>query len=32
MRIPFSQLRFRDTVEQAWGINVRRRTPSRNEG
>jgi hypothetical protein len=31
MRIPFSQLRFRDQDEQVWGLNVDRWIPSRNE-
>lgn len=30
LRIPFSQLRFRNTEDQRWGLNVRRRTPARN--
>jgi len=29
--IPFSQLRFTDRSQQAWGLNVRRWVPSRNE-
>jgi hypothetical protein len=29
--IPFSQLRFNDLAEQAWGLNVQRSTPSINE-
>jgi len=31
MRIPFSQLRFRDEPVQVWGFNVDRWIPSRNE-
>lgn len=31
MRIPFSQLRFNAAVVQAWGVNMNRWTPSRNE-
>jgi hypothetical protein len=31
MRIPFSQLRFRDESVQVWGFNVDRWIPSRNE-
>lgn len=31
MRIPFSQLRFREGPEQTWGFNVRRRIPAINE-
>lgn len=31
MRIPFSQLRFRARAAHTWGLNVRRRTPARNE-
>ena len=31
MRIPFNQLRFSPRAEQAWGLNVIRRVPARNE-
>ncbi|MBN1827023.1 MAG: carbohydrate binding family 9 domain-containing protein [Candidatus Eisenbacteria bacterium] len=31
MRIPFSQLRFRDHPEQVWGLNLNRWMPDRNE-
>ncbi len=31
MRIPFSQLRFRNAAEQVWGININRFIPSTNE-
>ena len=31
MRIPLSQLRFNDAPEQAWGVNVVRTVPARNE-
>ncbi|HEU4453729.1 MAG TPA: DUF5916 domain-containing protein, partial [Longimicrobium sp.] len=31
MRIPLSQLRFNASPEQAWGVNVVRRVPARNE-
>jgi hypothetical protein len=31
MRIPFSQLRFSDSEQQIWGINVSRFIPTRNE-
>ncbi|MDX1661399.1 MAG: DUF5916 domain-containing protein, partial [Gemmatimonadota bacterium] len=31
MRIPFSQLRFEEAVEQVWGLNVNRWVPKRNE-
>jgi hypothetical protein len=31
LRIPFSQLRFHEGPHQTWGVNVRRRIPSRNE-
>jgi hypothetical protein len=31
LRIPFSQLRFRDQPVQVWGMNVDRWIPSRNE-
>ena len=29
--IPFSQLRFNESPEQIWGLNIHRRTPTRNE-
>ena len=29
--IPFSQLRFNASPEQTWGLNIHRRTPTRNE-
>ncbi|MCX6138648.1 MAG: DUF5916 domain-containing protein [Ignavibacteriales bacterium] len=31
MRIPFSQLRFKDTTSQVWGVNVERYISRRNE-
>ncbi|HUH01428.1 MAG TPA: DUF5916 domain-containing protein [Kofleriaceae bacterium] len=31
MRIPFSQLRFRDAPELRWGLNINRYLPNRNE-
>ena len=31
MRIPLTQLRFRDAPEQTWGVNLVRRIPDRNE-
>ena len=31
MKIPFSQLRFNDAEEQAWGVNINRYMPLRNE-
>lgn len=31
IRIPLSQLRFDDTGEQVWGLNLTRRVPARNE-
>ncbi len=31
MRIPFSQLRFNESPEQTWGLNVNRWIPTRNE-
>lgn len=31
MRIPFSQLRFRDQPIHTWGLNISRWTPQRNE-
>ncbi|MEO8564178.1 MAG: DUF5916 domain-containing protein [bacterium] len=31
MRIPFSQLRFDNTADLSWGINVARRVPALNE-
>lgn len=31
LRIPFSQLRFRDATDHTFGLNIRRRTPARNE-
>jgi len=31
MRIPFSQLRFRDSPAQVWGVNLNRWIPKRNE-
>ncbi len=31
MRIPFSQVRFKDTKDQVWGVNFNRYIPSRNE-
>jgi hypothetical protein len=29
--IPFSQLRFNETPQHVWGVNIHRRTPTRNE-
>ncbi len=29
--IPFTQLRFNESSEQTWGLNIHRRTPTRNE-
>jgi hypothetical protein len=29
--LPFSQLRFNDTAERVWGLNIKRSVPSRNE-
>ena len=31
MRIPFTQLRFNNTREQVWGVNINRWTPNLNE-
>ncbi|CAN5143413.1 hypothetical protein BH18GEM1_BH18GEM1_03710 [soil metagenome] len=31
MRIPFSQLRFNDSEEQVWGVNINRYIPALNE-
>lgn len=31
IRIPFTQLRFSESAEQVWGVNIARITPSRNE-
>ncbi|MEO5588320.1 MAG: DUF5916 domain-containing protein, partial [Gemmatimonadaceae bacterium] len=31
MRIPFSQLRFNDTDDQVWGLNITHWVPSKNE-
>lgn len=31
MRIPFSQLRFRDAPELRWGLNINRYLPNKNE-